>query len=299
MLLRTVFFLYITTNIQYTLAQPLIIDAGKDRILCVSSKGIIGPSYNNFYNGNDTLGGFPTIKSGVPPYKIKWETKYISGSTAFYASNFLNDTVLLNPKLLRWTQNLYFILTIEDGAGQKALDTINLKVYNFTYLTMNTFYKYAKDTILIYAPIVSLNPASNYIWNPPNFITSSTKEGTKTWTKTNFIYTVSMIDSFGCISDSIPININILKENSISQVNISNDIFSNYHNPIYDNSIFEINKNSKVKKIEILNSLGQKIYSQNHTESLAIGRHTKEKGVYFIALYNGDQRIGTVKIQKE
>ena len=73
---------FVSLNAQFS------VDAGRGLIVCISAHGI-----QNEYS----LGGSPTIRQGVAPFKIEWSANHTWAGMKFTASTFLNDTSISNP----------------------------------------------------------------------------------------------------------------------------------------------------------------------------------------------------------
>jgi len=297
------FLLYFLITFPLFANSQLQVDAGKDRIICKSNFGeLTYPLLPYFWS--DTLGGKPTAYGGVPPYSYKWEVKYYSQTASFY----LNDTTIANPIFKRDSLRLapfdyfegYFYLTVLDSIGSKAKDSFKISSGgNFKAYDGNDAVKRKNDTIQKCTSIGgSIDTPLTYLWRPSTYVSDSTIRCPKFWNPHDIHYSCKVTDKFGCTSGFLK-NLLIEIDDNAAIIDFVNSLITNFQNPINEKSIFYFNKPNDIEKINIYNNLGQKIYTQGRSDIIEVGRHTTEKGIYFIVFYDVDNRINTIKIHKE
>ncbi len=109
----------------FTYSQEFKVDCGNDTAFC--------------YGLNDTIiphiGTEVKITNGIPPFKFSWNCKrFCNAVMCFKASDFLNDTAILNPIIGGSPVSpVRFYLTVTDSTGNKAMDSINVKFSQFIY----------------------------------------------------------------------------------------------------------------------------------------------------------------------
>jgi hypothetical protein len=280
------------------------IDAGEDLYLCDSfGKEILSPLSKN--RGNMLLGGTPTVIQGTPPYKYKWEFIFktnLSSLPYIHASNILDDTTIANPKInfsyLFPNRRYKIYLIVTDSLNNTSRDSVTFAISKFVYSDAIIYLtKNKNDTINLGGANIGQGMPPIKTYYIPNTYVDSVK--LTSWTPFNVQYRVFIIDSLGCKSfENDWLNVSI---NSSSIVSTEDNIFfSNFHNPVNDYSIYNLNSFSNIKKIEILNISGHKIYSSSVDNSIfPLGKFMKNKGVYFLIIYQNDDKINRIKILKE
>lgn len=290
------------------LSSQLKSNAGGNLYLCSTIDSFeLAPINKN--RPNIFLGGSPTASRGIRPYRYKWECKIKTISTSIpyiYASDLINDTTIANPKLkfksgltgsFIANKQIKFILTVTDSVGSTSIDSITVGQSSFIYSMISSIGKRKEDTILL--PNIAsggINPIK-IIWSPSVYLKDTNIDGTRTYTPVGITYTGYRVDSLGCKSSTFDIQVDLIVV-AIQNSKIK-DYILNFHNPITSSSIFEINKSAQIEKIELFNSMGQKIYSQSSSNILEIGKLTKDKGMNFLVLYDQDNRMQSIKIERE
>ncbi len=276
-------------------------NAGKDRHFCYTpKKGFYISPVSSSLSLNDTLGDSPSAISGVKPYTYKWTTLDDAidvQQKEIDANLFLNSILISNPKLIKIPNDKKpFFLTVTDSLGNMNKDTMYISITNFE-LVKDKFIKKTNDTIEIYQQFWKTN-AQNYYWQKKDFSSDTINNPIKVWNTKNDSLKSWAMDYYGCKSDTNFIKILIDDRISIQVVSL-NELISNYHNPINEKSIFNFKNSNNILITSIYNNLGQNIYTQKYSEFLEIGKHTKEKGIFFIVLYENYNRVNTIKIQRE
>ncbi len=206
------------------LLAQLVVDAGENQHLCEGPDWIIEAI---------ALGGSPSASGGVPPYTYTWsiapiEAFFPGSGIFFYASHFLNDTLLPNPILqevfpLNSFNTAYFRLTVTDAAGTSMTDSVQITASDFTsHLMYHTWTINQGDSVFldkqsnVYGGIGELS----YLWQPSHGLSDTTLY-TGFWAKpdSTIAYYVTVTDSMGCQQTGDPlyyINVNPLSVNSIA-----------------------------------------------------------------------------------
>jgi hypothetical protein len=275
--------------------------AGKDRQFCYTpKKGYYISPVSISLGLSDTLGDNPSANGGIMPYTYRWTTLddvVDLPQKEIDATLFLNSISISNPKLVKIPfKRKPFFLTVTDNLGNIRKDTMYVSITNFQ-LVIDKFIKKTNDTIEIYQQFWNTN-AQNYYWQKKDFNFDTINNPIKVWNTKNDSLKSWAMDNYGCKSDTNFIKIFIDDRISIQVVSI-NELIANFHNPINEKSTFHFANPNNIEKINIYNNLGQKIYTQNHSDILELGRHLKEKGFYYIIIYTNQHSISPIKIQKE
>lgn len=283
----------------------LSIDAGQDIFLCIIKDSFILSPINSSRNYK-TLGGNPTVLSGKSPFRFKWECVIktnLKTKPYIYASEFLDDTTIPNPKIKLFILNesIKMFLTVTDSLNNISKDSTIFFISSYSFFAgIIPFYKKQNDTATLDIGsgfILGGKEPKQYFWSPATFLINSNSKSPKIWdTTSGKNYGYYIIDSTGCKSSHLDVfEIQILTS-SLSYYKINNLIL-NYHNPVNKNSIYKISNNEmEIKKVLILNSTGQVIYTSNEIKDLSIGALTNEKGVYYLIFFVKDDSFKTLKI---
>jgi len=183
----------------------------------------------------DTILSFDSLfVSGVEPFDISWTCYFKGLQSDFFkvkASDYLDDTTILHPKIINWPVSalsvpLIFKINVTDAAGCEVVDSLTVlyKQMNFLPEGFQTSI-HQGDTIKISPPYSSggVKPFQ-YLWTPNYNISDVTSEKPYVWPSTKTIYYVTFIDSVGCsfagtgsIIDVVPVsNIDIDSRVTIS-----------------------------------------------------------------------------------
>jgi hypothetical protein len=283
------------------------IDAGEDLFLC-DSLGVPVFSELSKNKNSYSLGANPTALNGTPPYKYFW--KIIDNSRK--TSDFLDDTSKSNPSLIFVKNSVEtlvpnkknsFELTVIDSKDNSNKDTVNVFYSRFLYrLAPTVLSKGEYDTILFdlkrFKTIYGGFEPYSYYFEDNRYLKQNDTNDFKCWIPYSFQYYFKVKDFIGCNSGlGEPLDVNVLKS-SITHINLLN-IISNFHNPINDNSFYNLKSLSKVNKIEIYDISGRQICSRIINDSVfPIGKLIQNKGVYFLNIYQNDDKINRIKILK-
>lgn len=192
------------------------------------------------------------IKSGIPPYEIKWQADIDIGLIKkFTASDFLNDTTSRNPYFIDHiisSQWLKFLITVEDAIGNHATDSINVRfssfIYPLGYIVQQVSYG---DSIQIYHMGIGggIEPLQ-YLWDSSKWLSFYDDN---TWCKpdSSFNYYELAIDSVGCKSEpSLTYEVRILPLSSIDYRAQKLEI-----KQIGNKIIFNNNENDKIEIVQL------------------------------------------------
>ncbi|MBN1116032.1 MAG: hypothetical protein JXA77_02425 [Bacteroidales bacterium] len=176
--------------------KELIADAGPDKAVCVGLWEM------------DTIqiGGNPTAEGGDGAYKYSWETVNKISPTSditYFASNYLNDTTLSNPKVIQRPtgMELVFYLTVRDSSGNTSRDNVRVIFSQLKYnIGGPVSFVTSTDSVQLNSEelIRSNLPLDSVAWFPISSL--SAPYNTQTWAKptTSMIYNVYIQDTAGC-----------------------------------------------------------------------------------------------------
>lgn len=178
------------------IGQELTIDVGFDKVVCV----------NLWDMDTVTIGGNPTATGGVGQYQYFWETEYKIAPTSqhtFYASYFLSDTSIANPKVIADPTGLImnFKLTVIDEEGNSVTDSVNVhyskKMYVIgdmvSYIGINDSVGICSDQL-----IGSSLPLDSISWMPSAGLTNPDSICTWANPESTTYYTAYIRDTAGC-----------------------------------------------------------------------------------------------------
>ena len=285
----SIFLLILTFCQSYAQLQ---IDAGEDLIICLEE----------IYPDLPTLGGNPTAIGGEDPYIYIWETQYESLISTYWASSFLDDTTAANPTLVSIVHDsLIFKLTVIDNNGNQAEDSVRLRFSNFYYIDMECIsYINKGDTANLFADASSDIVPLTYIWSPNYNISDTTVSSPKAWPDTNFTYTVSVIDAYGCVASpsECHIYVNPLALDPIINTGLESSVFPN---PIDESSLLSFeNPSDKEIDLKIFDVNGKMIFNDFlRISPFKIGTLIIDKGLYYYTLSSGKKILSKGQIVKK
>jgi len=205
MMKKYIFFLCIIIGISKIInAQPpLVVDAGKDTNYCIG-----------FYSELDTIhiGGKPTAKGGVAPYKYEWtvySTITHKPSTVLYDNNIDHDSIIAAPSnfIARLNDIYVFKITVTDANGIKVSDStvIGLSmIYMGASIGHDPFIlnEVSDMGVLIDGGV----PPLSYKWTPSIGLSNDTIQFPKVFvTSVPIKYSVELTDKIGCKSSDATI----------------------------------------------------------------------------------------------
>ncbi len=267
------------------------LDVGNDVFLCVDKFGDVAnkPVLN------------AKINSGTPPFKIKWTFAPNSSTSIFSNDSILNPILNIYYGTHGNKQKLSIYLTVIDSNGFKCTDSIIGLIVKYAVLPdLTTRTIKLGDTIQIYSLVGGGIGKIIKTWSPNYNISDSATGGPLVWPRKTTTYYSTVIDSLGCKSSwNVSWTIYIDSTSSIIDFKKLEKFIPNYHNPIHENSIYEINDTNEIENIEIYNSISQKIFSTPSNKNLDIGKITSIKGAYYLVIQFKNKSKQSMKIIRE
>ncbi|MDR1371367.1 MAG: T9SS type A sorting domain-containing protein [Dysgonamonadaceae bacterium] len=247
------------------------------------------------------LGSNLIVENAIPPLKYTWSAiihvPWGNSEKLFPASDFLNDTTIANPKIKESWASVWnkFVLEVQDSRGYTAKDSIHVRFSQFKYpLGYDGVYLNPGDSVMLKtsthnAFFGGIFPYISYRWSPEIYL--STPDQFETWCKptqkSDIEYSISVIDSAGCISSY----------NTVSKVIMNTAAMEKIEKPkkIYQKGNFiyvGVNSNDKTS-IRIFNINGVKLYDKTTTNShLNLNELALANGVYICeAIVNGERLV--------
>jgi len=258
------------------------IDAGENILLC---------NFDPFHD-SICLGGNPTVISGEY-VKLYWEAKYNYGNHIYCASNYINDTLGLNPKFIDTPvsgDSICFYLYVEDLSGNVYVDSVVVKASS--YICLDEYgleYMNENDTIQIYSFCESLNEPYSFAWYPNYNISDTTINNPLIWPENDTIYVLTITDNLGC-SYYIEYEIYVSPA-SISNVERLKGIII-YPLPGNENTVIQFtNYMDNEKIIEFFNLEGKRIiYLKTNENEIKLSKLNISSG-YYICKITVDNNI--------
>jgi hypothetical protein len=181
------------------------VDCGRDTMFCLGIGAYIGSQVK--------------LTNGSPPYQYTWNCnpRKVSSNLTFTASDYLNDTTLLNPFLKGiGLQNKpwRFYLKVVDGNDNISIDSIDIQCSTFsikTYVINLTLT--AGDSVQFHNDVLVGGgiPPVKYYWTPGIGLDDSTRIDAWCKPKKTTSYLQYIIDSAGCKSDpNLGINVRVI-----------------------------------------------------------------------------------------
>lgn len=257
----------------------LIVDAGKDTSYCSGLKDSI------------ILGGNPTAKNGIEPYKYIWKTVAQDKENNIFKdySDFINNDTIANPIFKSSScKDLIVKLYVKviDKNNNEVNDSVIVLVSAIGCVHARLYSPEIKkgDTCKL-GPGNIFNgfPPFKYKWSPEYNISDPFIRNPLAWPYKTTKYLVNVLDSLGCKSSD---DNNVIVDTTI--VFISNTFNYNikiYPNPITNNSILKIQKVVKNTNITIYTIDGNEIYRSNINSNIfEIGKIMNDKGLYILSI---------------
>lgn len=170
--------------------------------------------------------------------------------------------------------NTTYTVRGEDNAGCANKNLATVSVYPVSNLTVNTNPKMvcAGQSVTLTA-----SGASSYTWN-----TGAQSQSLSVTPGNTIVYTLTSVDSYSC-SKASSYTLNVINCTGISGLNENENLFAIYPNPAKE--ILIVEALSKPVLIELVNSLGQIIYSTKETsDTCEINLQGVSRGIYFIKI---------------
>jgi hypothetical protein len=281
-------FLILITN---QIIGQLSINAGKDTIVCISLWGV------------DTtyLGGDPTVIGGEEPYTYAWSAEDTILSMTFWASFFLDDTTLANPRLIESAgHKLKFYIDVWDNLGNHERDSISVRFSQFGYLLMDDFAIINQgETARLWCSIGGGIPPLNFSWSPNYNISDTSIAEPLAWPDISTNYTLNVTDSIGCVAMPEVFEV-IVNPVDIIQQTIESFKSEVIPNPIDINSVIKLNTVYQNNlNIRIFNESGQVIlYDNIKSDSYKIGEKINSNGIYTYIIFDSSKILTSGKFIK-
>lgn len=241
----------------------------------------------------------------TPIQSVVWDYSYeIPNSTTGIterASDFLNDTSILNPyfRFIPLLNDFYIHLSIVDNIGNSCSDSLRIIYSNFN-ITMVDYdlYRSAGDTTGIYASVAGGIPPITYSWFPKENIDTISNGSCCpfVWPEQDVTYFAIATDSMGCSVGVNPSWRFFITPSSISNLNETQ--INAYPNPTSDILFFDFENENKFYEIELFDLSGKCVLKQNIFNN-QLNLSEFQQGVYYYYIYNKSEIIAHGKVLKE
>lgn len=233
-----------------------------------------------------------TITGGTAPFTYAWSCIHESiTGTIYTASDFLNDTTLLNPILEEMIEGeLFFTLLVTDADNEICYDEITVSLYPFVNtLEVKTAYISSIDTTQIYSGIAGGTLPYTYFWSPDYEISDPTLQNPLVSPDENTSYSLILTDANGCTANDIfyvyvyPVSIQDVTQHQVLQVS---------PNPTSNNCIIKLPISSSGKYVvEITDATGSLVKRiQSADNKIAIPFSESDAGIYYL-MYKDENNI--------
>jgi hypothetical protein len=268
----------------------LVIDAGADKYICMNSTG---------FQLGSSIGGNPTIISGVPPFEIKWETQQFIGSSTFTASDFLNDTTSSNPLFIDLGfPPMTFYITVKDSLNQIATDTIVVNWSSYDLIPEpNIQYITSGDTTTIMQNVWGGVPPLSYSWSPNYNISDTSSSMPSVWPAQSTTYQCTITDAVGCVNNEI-LNYATVNVWPVNTMQAPIEDLKIYPNPTQDWLIIELKEN-EIKNIKITDMSGKIVLQQYDLINNQLNISHLTSGIYVLTVEDKAGNIGQFQVMKQ
>ena len=217
-----------------------------------------------------------------------------------------NDTIM-KPSISNYNglwnngKKVLIFINIKDSNGFKCKDSIYCILSQFAILSDLTNRTIKLGDTLKISPLTGGGIGVFTVsWSPNYNISDSLAREPKIWPRKTTTYYSTVIDSLGCKSSwNVSWTIYIDSTSSIIDLKKIEKFIPNFHNPINEGSIYEINNSIEIENIEIYNSISQKIFSTPSNKNLDIGKITSIKGTFYIVIQYKNNSKQSIKIIRE
>ena len=267
------------------------VDCGRDTTFCVGTYRC-GTCYY--------IGSRVKLANGVPPYQFAWSCKprKITTTVTFSASDFLNDTTIVNPyakDLGVQNKPWRFYLKVRDSNDKVSIDSIDIQCSTFIFSTYEiNLTLYIGDSIQFHNDIFVGGgiPPVKYYWTPGTGLDDPTR--IDAWCKPikTTSYRQYIIDSAGCKSDPyLGINVKVIPTSVENQINDNRELCLHQ----IGNKLLFNNLQGRVVTISFYAIDGKLLLTaQTKDSSYDIPRF--EGGEIIICIVEIDERKETIKI---
>lgn len=265
-----------------------IIDAGEDIHICTNQFGF------------DTTQLNPNIQNVIHPITVEWSYFYqIQGTNlTVHASNFLNDTSILNPSIIAlepFLTNITFLVFIMDSVGNVCADSVNLTYSIFNFFPDDFIAIQQGDTAQIYAIAESGFAPYSHTWTPNYNISDTTSSYVDVWPEETQQYQATVTDSFGC-TYTLPVwTVQVLPTSIVNLTDNELNIYPNPTNGILNFEFENVLQNLTIKLFDLSGKLIIEEPIQNNTLNL----NKISKGIYTLQLLDENKKVISFgKVQK-
>ena len=267
------------------------VDCGNDTVFC--SRLYADTSFH--------IGTKVKIYNGTAPFTYKWSCKYQYSYYIATASNFLNDTSILNPfikvSITGEKRSLHFYLAVKDKNDNVATDSITIRPSSFIYSAGEyEFYLHKGDSMQFFEGFVVVGggiPPLKYYWTPTVGLDDSSKINAWCKPQQSTFYYQYVIDSAGC--KSVPNGAYIITILPTSVKNIGDML--NLHQS--GNRMIFCNSYNKLAKLSFYSIDGKKIYTGETTDSFFVIPNLLDKNSITICVLSLGGITSSLKIYNQ
>ncbi len=255
---------------------------------CILDLGADVSACNGFSTFDSaSVGNGLQITNGTAPYTYVWEARYEINIGSFqlvmFASDFLNDTTIANPKITGSIDSLTLKCTVTDSLGQTCTDSLNVYFSNFvSHLgSWGATINQGDSVYISFGSNVAGGYGSlQYLWQPNHGLTDSTNNFLG-WVKpdSSTSYYVTVTDTSGCAQTGAPFIFVTVNPLSIQESFIAKNV-SVYPNPA-TNILFLKNKSNTVL-MAVLTQLNGKVLKE---EWVTVGLTSWDVSAFAEGLY--------------
>lgn len=144
--------------------------------------------------------GSNVVVTGEAPFSYSWSCYYEFLGHIYTASDFINDTTVINPSLISGIDGeQLFTLTVTDATGATCSDDIIISLYPFVNtLEVKQAYISSLDTTSLYSAILGGTFPYTYLWSPDYALSDPTDLNTLASPDVTTVYSLLLTDANGC-----------------------------------------------------------------------------------------------------
>ncbi|MBK7441607.1 MAG: T9SS type A sorting domain-containing protein [Bacteroidetes bacterium] len=268
----------------YSAKTQCIVDAGPDTTFC-----------EQYPIETLTLGSNVTV-TGEAPFSYSWSCYYEFLGHIYTASDFINDTTVINPSLISGIDGeQLFTLTVTDATGATCSDDIIISLYPFVNtLEVKQAYISSMDTTSLYSALLGGTFPYTYLWSPDYVLSDPTDLNTLASPDVTTVYSLLLTDANGCQAHDLfyvfvyPVGISELEKDEHTITIVPNPVKNTAQITVGNEKNFTLNI------YDVSGRLIKFLHSTNPT--IEINNSMFSSGIYSVQYVSENKNVITTKM---